>query len=87
MALAGSFVGALLGGVFNLWFGSRGLDISKMTESLGGEFLLTPRIYPTTSVSTLVFSFMLGVVVTIVAVYIPARQAGKLKPTEALRSL
>jgi putative ABC transport system permease protein len=87
MALAGSLLGALLGGVFNLWFGSRGLDISKMTENLGGEFLLTPRVYPTTKVSTLVFSFVLGVVVTIVAVYIPARHAGKLKPTEALRSV
>jgi putative ABC transport system permease protein len=87
LAVSGSFLGTLLGGVFNLWFGSVGLDISKMTENLGGEFLLTPRIYPTTGLSMLIFSFVLGVTVTIVAVYIPARHAGKLKPTEALRSV
>ncbi|MGB4285659.1 MAG: FtsX-like permease family protein [Bacillota bacterium] len=87
MALAGSFLGALLGGLFNSWFGSRGLDVSKMIEQLGGELLLTPRIYPTADVSTLVFSFALGVVVTVVAAYIPARHAGRLKPTEALRSI
>ena len=87
MALAGSFLGALLGGLFNFWFGSRGLDVSKMIEQLGGELLLTPRLYPTADVSTLVFSFALGVVVTVVAAYIPARHAGRLKPTEALRSI
>ncbi|NLB73438.1 MAG: ABC transporter permease, partial [Firmicutes bacterium] len=76
LAVSGSFLGTLLGGVFNLWFGSVGLDISKMTENLGGEFLLTPRIYPTTGLSMLIFSFVLGVTVTIVAVYIPARHAG-----------
>lgn len=86
LAMSGSFLGVLLGGAFNLWFASVGLDISKMTQNLGGEFLLTPRIYPTTDLSVLVFSFALGVAVTMVAVYIPARQAGKLKPTEALRS-
>ncbi|NLB74032.1 MAG: hypothetical protein GX795_08435 [Firmicutes bacterium] len=48
---------------------------------------MTPRIYPTTGLSMLIFSFVLGVTVTIVAVYIPARHAGKLKPTEALRSV
>jgi putative ABC transport system permease protein len=87
LALIGSFIGTLLGGVFNLWFGSVGLDISMMTENLGGEFLLTPRIYPTTSWAMLIFSYALGVAVTIVAVYIPARRAGKLKPTEALRTI
>ncbi len=87
LALSGSFLGTLLGGVFNLWFGSVGLDVSKITQNLGGEFLLTPRIYPATDLSMLIFSFVLGVAVTMVAVYIPARQAGKLKPTEALRSL
>ncbi len=87
LAVSGSFLGALLGGIFNLWFGSVGLDISKMTQDLGGEFLFAPRIYPTTSLSVMMFSFALGVAVTMVAVYIPARHAGKLKPTEALRTI
>ncbi len=80
LALSGSFLGTLLGGVFNLWFGSVGLDVSKITQNLGGEFLLTPRIYPTIGLSMLIFSFVLGVAVTMVAVYIPARQAGNSNP-------
>ncbi|MCR4424819.1 MAG: ABC transporter permease [Firmicutes bacterium] len=86
VAVAGSIAGAVMGWAFNWWFGQVGLDIASMTEALGGDILMTPRVYPTTDLSVAVFSFILGVAVTMIAVYLPARRAGSLRPTEALRT-
>ena len=85
LAVAGSAGGALLGAVFNLWFGRVGIDLAGITQAMSSEILITPRLYPTTDFAVLVYSFVLGVAVTMTAVYIPARAAGALKPTEALR--
>ena len=85
LAVAGSAGGALLGAVFNLWFGRVGIDLTGITQAMSSQILITPRLYPVTDVGVLVYSFVLGVAVTMAAVYIPARAAGALKPTEALR--
>ncbi len=85
LAAAGSAGGALLGALFNLWFGRVGIDLTGITQAMSSEILITPRLYPTTDLRVLVYSFVLGVAVTMAAVYIPARAAGALKPTEALR--
>ena len=85
LAIAGSAGGALLGGAFNLWFGRVGIDLTGITQAMSSEILLTPRLYPIADYRVLVYSFALGVAVTMTAVYIPARAAGALKPTEALR--
>lgn len=85
LATAGSAGGALLGALFNLWFGRAGIDLTGITQAMSSEILITPRLYPTTDLRVLVYSFVLGVAVTMAAVYIPARAAGALKPTEALR--
>jgi len=58
-----------------------------MTHGLGGDFLITNRLYPTASWSVMAFAFLLGFVVTMAAAYIPAAAAGRLKPTEALRTV
>jgi putative ABC transport system permease protein len=85
LAVVGSAGGALLGAVFNLWFGRVGIDLTGITQAMSSEILISPRLYPTTDLGVLVYSFVLGVGVTMTAVYIPARAAGALKPTEALR--
>lgn len=85
LAVAGSAGGALLGAVFNVWFGRVGIDLTGVTQAMSSEILLTPRLYPIADYRVLLYSFVLGVAVTTMAVYIPARAAGALKPTEALR--
>lgn len=85
LAVAGSAGGALLGAVFNLWFGRVGIDLTGITQAMSSEILLTPRLYPVADYRVLLYSFALGVAVTMTAVYIPARAAGALEPTEALR--
>lgn len=86
-AVVGSAAGALAGGAFNLGFSRAGFNIGSMTQGLGGDFLITNRLYPTASWSVMAFAFLLGVVVTMAAAYIPAAAAGRLKPTEALRTV
>ena len=85
LAVTGSAGGALLGGVFNLWFGRAGIDLTGITQAMSSEMLLTPRLYPVADYRVLLYSFVLGMAVTMTAVYIPARAAGALEPTEALR--
>lgn len=85
LAVAGSAGGALLGAVFNLWFGRVGIDLTGITQAMSSEILLAPRLYPVTDLGVVIYSFVLGVAVTMAAVYIPARAAGTLRPTEALR--
>ena len=55
-------------------------------ESIGAEFLMTPTIYPQFSLGILAFAFVAGLIITAIAVYIPARGAARLDPTEALRT-
>jgi putative ABC transport system permease protein len=52
-------------------FGRFGLDIGQ------ASFPLRPR--------TIIVSYVVGVVVTVVAAYLPARRAGKIAPVEAMR--
>ena len=85
LAVAGSAGGVLLGRVFNLWFGRVGIDLTGITQAMSSEILLTPRLYPVADYRVLLYSFLLGVAVTMTAIYIPARAAGALEPTEALR--
>ena len=85
LAVTGSAGGVLLGGVFNLWFGRVGIDLTGITQAMSSEMLLTPRLYPVADYRVLLYSFVLGMAVTMTAVYIPARAAGALEPTEALR--
>lgn len=86
-AAVGSAAGALAGGAFNLGFSRTGFSIGSMTQGLGGDFLITSRLYPTASWGVVAFAFALGVAVTMAAAYIPAAAAGRLKPTEALRTV
>ena len=85
LAVTGSAGGVLLGGVFNLWFSRVGIDLTGITQAMSSEILLTPRLYPVADYRVLLYSFLLGVAVTMTAIYIPARAAGALEPTEALR--
>lgn len=86
-AVVGSAAGALAGGAFNLGFSRAGFSIGSMTQGMGGEFLITSRLYPTASWGVVVFAFVLGIAVTVAAAWIPAATAGRLKPTEALRTV
>ena len=84
------FAGVPLGllGAFGLvsWLGKKGINLSAYSDGLS-EFGFNPIIYP--SLSTAYYFKMAGAVliVAFLASIIPARQALKLKPVEAIRKL
>lgn len=83
--LIGSLIGTTLGGVL-VWFLSQvGIELAG-AESMGAEIMYPTTLYPMFSSSVISFAFIGGLLVTVAAVYLPARQAARLKPTEALRT-
>jgi len=85
MALIGSFVGALGGGLINYYLAGVGFDYSAAFQDI--DVLMNPIIYPTSKIEHMLFGFTIGVIVTTLTAIIPARRAAKLEPTEALREI
>ncbi len=87
LAILGSIAGAAFGGIFNYIFSIYGIDFTEAFKGFGKEFLLSPVIYTKFSWNDLICGFIVGVAVTIIAAYLPARRAAFLNPTEALRTI
>lgn len=87
LALIGSFAGAVLGGIANFVFSIYGIDFSDQMRIVGQDFLMSPVIYTKFSFIDLIYGFVIGIIVTIIAAYLPARRAARLKPVEALRTI
>jgi len=85
MAVAGSFVGSIAGGIFTYYMSKIGLDYTAAFEDI--DVLMNPVIYPTFKVEHMLFAFVIGVIVTTLTSIIPARRAAKLDPTQALREI
>jgi ABC-type lipoprotein release transport system permease subunit len=87
LAVIGSISGVILGGLANYAFSIHGIDFSEQMKVINQDFVMSPVIYTKFSFGDLAVGFMIGVIVTIIAAYIPARRAALLKPTEALRTV
>lgn len=81
----GSAIGAFFGGIITKVFSIVGMDFSAAMEGMTADLLFEPIFYTDFSLGNLIFAFVLGVVVVIIACMIPARMAAQLEPTEALR--
>jgi putative ABC transport system permease protein len=87
VAVIGSLTGTMIGGGFNWLIAQNGIDLSRIMGLMPTNVVMLPKIYPSYDVSILLFSFFIGVCVTMVAAFIPARRAALLNPTEALRTI
>ncbi len=87
MAVTGSFLGAVGGGLINYYLAQIGIDYSAAMETMGQDILVNPIIYPSFEAEHMIYAFVLGVIVTTLTSIIPARRAAKLNPTEALRQI
>nr|WP_239559261.1 FtsX-like permease family protein [Sporohalobacter salinus] len=87
MGLVGSLVGVIIGGtVTKIIAITEIIDYSAAMSGVSENILLNPVVRPVVSGKTLIYSFILGVVVTALTCILPARKAAKLKPADALRT-
>lgn len=85
MGVIGSFFGALIGTLMSLYFAVNGIDLTSSVEGFSETIVFSSIIYPSISIENAVFAFILGSLLVTLACIIPARQAAKLQPTDAIR--
>ncbi|MGM0502079.1 MAG: ABC transporter permease, partial [Bacillota bacterium] len=85
LGIIGSFLGVVGGGIGIKILSIVGLDYSAALADVEADLLMKTIIYPKFELSNLIFSFILGVVITTITAIIPARQAANLNPIKALR--
>lgn len=84
MGLVGVAAGVVMGLLLNFVLGQVGIDYSKfagMTEYLA---LISGRIYPTLGVDKLLQRGLTVLIISVLAAFIPAREAAQNEPAEAL---
>jgi len=86
IGIIGSFLGVVLGAAANKAAAVTGIiDYSAALEGVNANIMMNSVIRPEVSLEALVYSFLLGVIVTTLTCIIPARKAAKLEPADALR--
>ena len=87
IGILGSSIGAVLGGILTKIFSVVGIDYSSAIEGMSTDIMIEPVVHTVFSPGNIIFCFILGVIVVMVACIIPARMAAHLEPTEALRKI
>ncbi|MGM0508452.1 MAG: ABC transporter permease [Fusobacteriota bacterium] len=85
LGVFGSAIGILFGGSLLKYVSVVGIDYSEVMQDMDPDILMELVIYPSFGVSQIIFSFIMGVIVTGITAIIPARKAAKLNPNDALR--
>ncbi|MCA2002978.1 MAG: FtsX-like permease family protein, partial [Chloroflexi bacterium] len=80
----GAAAGAVLGVTFNLIGGQIGFDYSSYADLTEYMALITGKIYPTLGVENLLPRMMSVIVISTLAAWIPATEAARREPAEAL---
>jgi ABC-type lipoprotein release transport system permease subunit len=84
IGVVGAVAGAALGMIFNLIFGQIGFDYSSYADIADYMALITGKIYPTLGVENLFSRMMSVIVISTLAAWIPAQEASRREPAEAL---
>jgi ABC-type lipoprotein release transport system permease subunit len=84
IGVSGAVFGAVLGVTFNLILGQIGLDYSSYANLTEYMALISGRVYPTLGVSNLLSRMLTVIVISTFAAWIPAREAARREPAEAL---
>ena len=84
MGVIGLLFGALLGGLFTLWFSVNGFAYPGMDE-MAAQFNLPARFYPQVTALTLFAGPAVVFVFTLLAAIYPALRLNRLRPVDAMR--
>jgi len=86
MGVMGLILGAVLGGLFTLWFNVNGFAYPGMDE-MAAKFNLPARFFPEVSALTMLIGPVVVFIFTILAAVYPALRLHKLHPVEAMRAV
>jgi ABC-type lipoprotein release transport system permease subunit len=86
MGFVASLLGVLLGGGYNYYLSTVGIDFSKTANFEAASFAFDTMFYTNFSVGPLLGGLVFGSVVAILASFIPASTASKLNPADAVRA-
>jgi putative ABC transport system permease protein len=86
MGVMGLILGAVLGGLFTLWFNVNGFAYPGMDE-MAAKFNLPARFFPEVSALTMLIGPVVVFIFTILAALYPALRLHKLHPVEAMRAV
>jgi len=86
MGVMGLILGAVLGGLFTLWFNVNGFAYPGMDE-MAAKFNLPARFFPQVSALTMLIGPVVVFIFTILAALYPALRLHKLHPVEAMRAV
>ncbi len=84
IGVSGAVVGAALGILFNFILGQIGLDYTAYASMTEYMALISGRIYPTLGVGNLPARMLTVIIISTLAAWIPAREASRREPAEAL---
>lgn len=82
--LFGSLAGAVFGALLVAGLSRTGIAMPGI-ELLDAELMYPAVLYPVFDAEVVLYAFIGGIVVTLIAVFFPASHAARLRPTEALR--
>ncbi len=85
LGILGSLLGVIGGGWFNYQIAVRGIELDPLTRVVEHvDMMVEPVLYTSHSMENLIFSFILGALVTTIACLYPAWKAAGLDPVDAL---
>ena len=86
MGLIGSLLGVVIGGSITYYYSQTGLYVEVFAEMMGEQIdlLVEPVFYFGFNLENLMISFVLTLIIVILACLYPARRAAKMEPVEAL---
>jgi putative ABC transport system permease protein len=87
IGIAGSLLGALMGGGLVAYWSRNPIDFSEMFErGVGGGLSASALVYTRLDLSVVIATMALGVAVSVLASLYPARVASRMLPAEAVRA-
>ncbi|MFM8320334.1 MAG: ABC transporter permease [Chloroflexota bacterium] len=87
MGLVGVAFGVVLGLVFNLLLGQVGLDYTAFSGAAEYMALIDGRVYPTLGVDKLYQRIPTALIISVLAAFVPAREAAQHEPAQALHTV
>jgi len=84
IGVVGVVAGVLLGVTFNSGFGQVGFDYSSFAGVADYMALISGRVYPSLGLDKIVWRALTVLIITTLAAWIPAREASRREPAQAL---